>query len=191
MFTGIIETMATVIGAERKGTLLELTLQSGISAQLHIDQSVSHNGVCLTVIDVLDDTHRVQLVEETLRRSAFGQTGIGDSINLERAMPADGRFEGHIVQGHVDCTGHVLSIDNGMYTIGYPAEYARFLVQKGSVCVDGVSLTVAGLGDNTFSVAIIPYTYDHTTFGSYSEGDRVNLEFDILGKYLLRMQELK
>jgi len=190
MFTGIIETIGEVVSVLGHDDILEMAVRSSISQDLRIDQSVNHNGVCLTVVHTGHGIHRVQLVKETCDRSTFGSIKAGDLVNLERAMPASGRFEGHIVQGHVDCTGTVAEIADGRYEFAYPEKYARLLVGKGSVCVNGVSLTVAALGGSTFTVAIIPYTLEHTNFSQLKAGDAVNLEFDILGKYLIRMAEL-
>ena len=176
---------------EKKGTILNLTLRSSISDKLKVDQSVSHDGVCLTIVEVKDHTHRVQLVDETLRRSHFAQVKKGESINLERSMSASGRFEGHIVQGHVDCTGKVISVKDGVYTIQYPVDFAKYVVEKGSICVNGVSLTIASLREDMFSVAIIPYTLEYTNFKDLSPGDIVNLEFDILAKHLARIIDLQ
>ena len=190
MFTGIIETIGEVMTVLRHDNIMEMTVRSGISADLHVDQSVAHDGVCLTVVHVTGDHHRVQLVEETCARSTFREVKTGQILNLERAMPADGRFEGHLVQGHVDCTGELIGIHAGIYTFRFPDAHARFLVEKGSICVNGVSLTVAALTADTFGVAIIPYTLEHTSFRKLKAGDQVNLEFDILGKYLARWQQL-
>ena len=189
MFTGIIETIGEVVSVLGHDDIVEMTVRSPISGELRVDQSVNHNGVCLTVVHTAHGMHRVQLVKETCDRSTFGNIMTGDRVNLERAMPANGRFEGHIVQGHVDCTGTLVSIDENLYTFSYPASYARLIVEKGSICIDGISLTVAAVTDDTFSVALIPYTLDNTIFGALASGDRVNLEFDILGKYLLKMAE--
>ncbi len=191
MFTGIIETIGEVIGIENTDDILNLIVHSGISSELRVDQSVAHDGVCLTVVNVVDDTHKVQLVKETLHRTNFKSIRIGDEINLERSMPANGRFEGHIVQGHVDGVGHLISVENGLYTFSYPQVYAKLMTQKGSICVNGISLTVATLTDNTFGVAIIPHTLAHTNFKSMTPSTVVNLEFDILAKHLTRMIEVR
>jgi riboflavin synthase len=191
MFTGIIEACGEVVQTERIHNILTVRVRSPISANLKVDQSVSHDGVCLTVVAVQNDIHTVQLVQETLDKSHFQGLKEGAIINLERAMSAADRFEGHLVQGHVDGTGQLISVRDGMYTFSYPLTHAKLLVEKGSVCVNGVSLTVARLLDETFTVAIIPYTLANTNFNQISPGSIANLEFDILGKYLIRMIELR
>lgn len=191
MFTGIIETTGEVIQVERSETIMTLVIRSTISSELRVDQSVAHNGVCLTVVATDSDTHTVQLVQETLDRSNFNSIKSGDVLNLERSMLASARFEGHIVQGHVDATGSLVTIKDGIYTFRYPASYAKLLVEKGSVCINGISLTVAALDTDTFGVAIIPYTLANTTFNKLSPGSIVNLEFDILAKHLVRIMDLR
>jgi len=191
MFTGIIEATGLVDGTRWQGDIFEMTIRSDISSFLHVDQSVSHDGVCLTVVGVSGDTHRVQLVRETLERSHFKTIGTGSLINLERAMPANGRFEGHFVQGHVDCEGEIVSIKDGIYSIRYPGAYAKYLTEKGSVSVNGVSLTVARLSEDVFGVAIIPYTLSHTNFRDLAPGSKVNLEFDMLAKHIVRVIQLE
>jgi riboflavin synthase len=190
MFTGIIETVGEVVAVLGHDEIVEMTVRSSVSSELKVDQSVNHNGVCLTIVHVSNGMHRVQLVRETIARSNFKDVKAGDSINLERAMQASGRYEGHVVQGHVDVTGEVVNIVDGLYEISYDETNAPLLVEKGSVCINGVSLTIARLSDETFSVAIIPYTLDHTNFNQLKVGDLVNVEFDILGKYLVRMISL-
>lgn len=192
MFTGIVETMGQVVALEKEGTNLHVAITSILAGELKIDQSVSHNGVCLTVTR-LDgtDIHWVTAVRETLLKSSLGSLQPGDYVNLERSMKADGRFDGHIVQGHVDQVGHVAGIEDqrGSWQFDFqydPAE-ENITVEKGSICVNGVSLTCFNSRDGAFSVAIIPYTYEHTTFGMLKTGDAVNLEFDILGKYIRRL----
>ena len=188
MFTGIIETIGRVEEPRPQGTNLEFTVSSAISDKLNIDQSVLHNGVCLTVTGRHNNTHTVIAVKETLDRSNLGKLKAGDPINLERAMPADGRFDGHMVQGHVDQQIRSLSrtAEDGSwrFEFEYIEDAHGLLVEKGSVCLSGVSLTVAGLSDNSFSVVVIPYTYEHTTFQYLQVGDTMNLEFDIIGKYI-------
>lgn len=191
MFTGIIETTGVVIQVDRSDTIMTLVIRSSISSELRVDQSVSHNGVCLTIVAVNDDTHNVQLVQETLNRSNFETVKPGDILNLERSMLASARFEGHIVQGHVDATGSLVNIKDGIYTFSYPASYAKLIGEKGSVCVNGISLTVTALDAETFGVAIIPYTLEHTNFKQLQPGSLVNLEFDILAKHLVRLIELR
>jgi riboflavin synthase len=191
MFTGIIESIGEVVETSNAGAILTLTIRSGISAQLKRDQSVSHNGVCLTVVSVQNDTHSVQLVAETIDRSAFGSVRMGDRINLERSLPVSGRFEGHIVQGHVDGVGTLLSIDDGIFMFRYPPVFSAYLIEKGSVCVHGVSLTVARLIDDTFGVALIPHTLQFTNFADLKPGTDINLEFDMIAKHLIRLLELR
>lgn len=194
MFTGIIETTGRVVAMQKEGSNVHFTIASDISSQLKVDQSLAHNGVCLTVTNLSEGTHTVTAVEETLQRSNLGKLRPGDALNLERAMRSDGRLDGHIVQGHVDTTGictGVEELDGSWY---FHFEYApnpdHLLVDKGSVCVNGVSLTVVNPTEKTFSVAIIPYTYEHTNFNAIRPGDTVNLEFDIIGKYIARYVRL-
>lgn len=190
MFTGIIETLGTLVSAEKEGTNIHFTFKSPISAQLKVDQSISHNGVCLTVVDQKDDRHTVTAIDETLLRTDLGELEVGDEVNLERCMPAHGRFDGHIVQGHVDMLGNVVSVEerDGSHIFSFEhAEGENFTVDKGSITVNGVSLTAFNTSDTGFSVAIIPYTKDHTTFKNLKVGNTVNLEFDIIGKYVARM----
>ena len=191
MFTGIVERIGEVVAIDRTETTFDLIVRSGISSALRVDQSVSHDGVCLTVVAVNGDTHTVQLVQETLDRTTFHRINVGDTLNLERSMRANGRFEGHIVQGHVDGMGHLISIKNGIYTFRYPEVYAHLIAEKGSICINGISLTVAALTRDTFGVAIIPYTLANTNFHTLSPGSAVNLEFDILAKHLARITDLR
>ena len=191
MFTGIIERTGRVEALYREGTNVRFAIRSPLSAELRIDQSVSHNGVCLTVTAVYDDVHEVVAIEETLRKSNLGALVEGSTVNLERCMAANGRFDGHIVQGHVDVTGHVKAIHDRdgswQFDFAFPSEFATLIVEKGSVCINGVSLTCFNCGTDSFSVAIIPYTWEHTTFRDLRPGDAVNLEFDIVGKYVRRL----
>ena len=191
MFTGIIETLGTVSEIKSEGSNLHVAIKSSISHELKIDQSVSHNGVCLTVTKVENGIHWVTAIDETLKKSTLGKLKKGDAINLERCMVANGRFDGHIVQGHVDQTGIVQSIkdENGswLFDFEYDASQGNVTVEKGSICVNGVSLTCFNSKPNGFTVAIIPYTYEHTSFGSLKAGDPVNLEFDIIGKYVKKL----
>ncbi|HTF16677.1 MAG TPA: riboflavin synthase [Chryseolinea sp.] len=190
MFTGIIETMGKVVAIDR-GANTTFQIESEIGSALRIDQSVSHNGVCLTVIAVDGNVHKVEAIAETLQKSNLGGLAVGDTVNLERCMLNNGRFDGHIVQGHVDQTGTVVSAtDIGgswLYVISYDDAQGNVTVEKGSVGVNGVSLTCFNSKHGEFTVAIIPYTYAHTTFGRLRSGDRVNLEFDIIGKYVKRL----
>lgn len=200
MFSGIVEGMGEVVALEREGTNVTFTLRCAFADELHIDQSLAHNGVCLTVVALGDDgTYKVTAIDETLRRSNLGKLEPGSKVNLERSMRMDGRLDGHIVQGHVDTTARCVSVEeqdgSWRYTFRYEAdrELARrgyMTVDKGSVTVNGVSLTVCDPTEDSFSVCIIPYTHDHTNFGLIQEGTEVNLEFDILGKYLARLASL-
>lgn len=190
MFTGIVETLGEVTGIEHTGTNKHLLLTSIITGELKVDQSVSHNGVCLTVVEVAADRYRVTAVEETLLRTNLGSLKVGDAVNLERCLRVGDRLDGHMVQGHVDTTTECLSVeDRGgswWFTLALPAQ-RELLVEKGSICLNGVSLTIADLRPGDFSVAIIPYTFEHTTFHRLRPGDRVNVEFDVLGKYVQRL----
>ncbi len=192
MFTGIIESIGIVQASFTEGTNKTFLIQSPISNQLKIDQSLAHSGVCLTVTTVSSDSHQVTAVSETLSKTNLNQWQVGTCINLERCMKADGRFDGHIVQGHVDDTARCTAIQNmsGSWKFDFTlnhVEQSTLLVEKGSVCINGVSLTCYDVGESNFSVAIIPYTMEHTTFKNLKEGDTVNLEFDIIGKYVRRM----
>ena len=194
MFTGIIETIGKVVDLKREDSNLHLTIQSSISHELKIDQSVSHNGVCLTVVDVNANTHRVTAIDETLKKTNLGALQIGDEVNLERCTKVGDRFDGHIVQGHVDQTRECISVQeqNGswLYTFKYLPSKQNIVVEKGSICINGISLTAFNAKDDLFSVAIIPYTYEHTNIKQVKKGSLVNLEFDIIGKYVARMMEL-
>ncbi|MFN5372070.1 MAG: riboflavin synthase [Bacteroidia bacterium] len=188
MFTGIIESTGYVEHIENEGSNSHFTIRSSISSALKIDQSIAHDGVCLTVTQVNGDTHRVTAIAETLNRSSLGKWTIGKQINLERCMKADGRFDGHIVQGHVDCIGKLERIEDrngswGLFFSHVPGD-TFITVPKGSICVNGVSLTVVESDSTFFSVEIIPFTWQHTNLGGLKPGDVVNLEFDIIGKYL-------
>jgi len=191
MFTGIIETVGIITQLKREGTNLHLFVESTISGELKIDQSISHDGVCLTVTRIENDGHWVTAIDETLKKSNLGFIVAGDNVNLERCMIANGRFDGHVVQGHVDQTGRIISIleKNGswLFDVEYDSEPGNITVEKGSICVNGVSLTCFNSRENRFTVAIIPYTFEHTTFGRLKEGDTVNLEFDVIGKYVQRI----
>lgn len=194
MFTGIIEAMGAVRQIHKEGTNVHFTLASPISGELKIDQSLAHNGVCLTVVALGEGTHTVTAIEETLIRSNLGDLQVGDAVNLERSMRSDGRLDGHIVQGHVDATARCTGVETREGSWYYHFQYAptpeHLLVDKGSIAINGVSLTVVNPTEDRFSVAIIPYTFDHTTFGSLKEGMRVNLEFDVLGKYIAKYAAL-
>ncbi len=195
MFTGIIEAVGKVVDLKRDEGNLHLTVQSSISSELKVDQSVSHNGVCLTVVEVKGNTHRVTAIDETLKKTNLGALLIGDEVNLERCMKIGHRLDGHIVQGHVDQTGESVSVEeqNGswLFTFKYTPTKDNLVVEKGSICINGTSLTAFNAKDELFSVAIIPYTYEHTNIKQVKIGSLVNLEFDIIGKYVARMMELK
>ena len=191
MFTGIIETLGTVTNLTTAQGNLHITVASGIAQELKIDQSVAHNGVCLTVVALNDNTHTVTAIEETLNKTSLGQLRTGDLVNLERCMQMNARLDGHIVQGHVDQTAVCIkriNLDGSWeYTFQYDAAKGNVTVEKGSVCINGISLTVVDSAADTFSVAIIPYTYEHTNLQNVQEGSVVNLEFDIIGKYVARL----
>ncbi len=200
MFSGIIEEFATVVNIEHDKDNIDFTLKCSFVDELNIDQSVAHNGVCLTVVKIKDGTYTVTAMRETLERSNLGQLRIGDKVNVERSMLMNGRLDGHIVQGHVDMTAECVAKEDAAgstyftFQYAYDPEMARrgyFTVDKGSVTVNGVSLTVCNPSENTFQVAIIPYTMEHTNFCDIKIGTRVNLEFDILGKYIARLQQLQ
>ncbi|WP_461532560.1 riboflavin synthase [Sinomicrobium sp.] len=195
MFTGIIETLGTVKETVREGDNLHITMSCSFTEELRIDQSVSHNGVCLTVIAIEGNQYTVTAIRETLERSNLGQIAVGDEVNLERAMKLGDRLDGHIVQGHVDQTAVCKSIEsaNGstVFTFGYDASSSNITIEKGSITIDGTSLTVVDSGKDFFSVAIIPYTLEHTNFRNYTKGSVVNLEFDVVGKYVARLMELR
>lgn len=191
MFTGIIETLGNVVDLRKNDGNLELVVSSAIAHELKIDQSVAHNGICLTVVELKDNLHRVTAIDETLKKTNLGSIAIGDEVNLERCMQMNGRLDGHIVQGHVDQTGECISVEdqNGswLYTFRYKPSVNNLVVEKGSICINGISLTAFNAIDDLFSVAIIPYTYEHTNIKSVKPGSLVNLEFDIIGKYVARM----
>ena len=199
MFSGIVETAAVVTRLEKDKDNLHITLKCEFTDELKIDQSVAHNGVCLTVVNIDGDEYTVTAIKETLDKSNLGLLGIGTKVNLERSMKIDGRLDGHIVQGHVDQTAVCQSVEenNGSwyYTFRYKVDEAQkrkgyTTVEKGSVTVNGVSLTVCDSKDDGFSVAIIPYTYEHTNFHQIKEGTVVNIEFDMIGKYLCKLMNI-
>lgn len=190
MFTGIIETLAEVVSTRKDGGNLVITIQTPLARELKIDQSVAHNGVCLTVTNIQGDTYETTAVAETLQKSNLGQLTPTQFVNLERAMVFNGRIDGHLVQGHVDSVGECISCQeqdgSWLYRFRYPKEFAALLVEKGSICMNGISLTVFDVTNDEFSVAIIPYTYEHTNVSNIKPGALINLEFDILGKYVAR-----
>jgi len=191
VFTGIIETLGEVKQLQNEGGNLHITVESILSQELKIDQSVSHNGVCLTVVSLEGHTHTVTAIEETLEKSSLKNLEVGSKINLERAMILGSRLDGHIVQGHVDQTGTCTAIEekdgSWFFSFEYNASQNNVTIEKGSITIDGVSLTVVNSGKNSFSVAIIPYTFEHTCFNSYKVGTIVNLEFDVIGKYVAKL----
>jgi riboflavin synthase len=198
MFSGIVEETATVVALVKEQENLHLTMKCSFVDELKIDQSVAHNGVCLTVVKIEDGTYTVTAMKETIERSNLGLLNVGDEVNVERSMMMNGRLDGHIVQGHVDQTAECIAIDDAegswYFTFKYTfdKEMARrgyLTVDKGSVTVNGVSLTVCNPTDDTFQVAIIPYTYEHTNFHAFKVGSRVNIEFDIIGKYISRINQ--
>ncbi|HVV56541.1 MAG TPA: riboflavin synthase [Mucilaginibacter sp.] len=193
MFTGIIETLGTVTALRHEQGNLHITVSSSVAGELRIDQSVSHNGVCLTVIALEEGRHTVTAIEETLNKTNLGALKTGDLVNLERCMQMNGRLDGHIVQGHVDqtavCTDFKALDGSWEYTFEYDPAQGNVTVEKGSVCVNGISLTVVNSKANSFSVAIIPYTYEHTNLQQVRLSSVVNVEFDIIGKYVARLMQ--
>ena len=194
MFTGIIETLGQVKKLEKDQENLHITVCSDFTNELKIDQSVSHNGVCLTVVDISGSEYKVTAIKETLDKTSLNTLQKNDFVNLERGMKLGDRLDGHIVQGHIDQTGICKEIKDAAgstyFTFEYDPGLSNITIEKGSITVNGVSLTVVNSGKNTFSVAIIPYTLDHTTFQHFKVGSMVNLEFDVIGKYVTRLQEL-
>ena len=194
MFTGIIETLGSITNVEKEQENLHLTIKSSITHELKIDQSVAHNGVCLTVVAINNDEYTVTAIKETLDKTNIGFLKTNDIVNLERAMKLGDRLDGHIVQGHVDETGVCTNIkdENGstVYTFEYNSDKNNVTIEKGSITINGVSLTVVNSTKNGFSVAIIPYTWENTTFKTLQVGDTVNLEFDVIGKYVARLTNL-
>lgn len=195
MFTGIVEALAEITAIEKEQSNIHFTLTCPFTSELKIDQSVAHNGCCLTVVAIEGDTYTVTAIQETLIKTNLGTWKIGDKVNVERCMPMNGRLDGHIVQGHVDTTANCTSIEqqdgSWIFSFEYNKNAAHLTVEKGSITVNGTSLTVVNSKPNTFSVAIIPYTYDHTVFHQLKTGDKVNLEFDIVGKYVARLMEVR
>ena len=193
MFTGIIESLGKVTNVKADRGNIDFTIQSEISNELKIDQSVSHNGVCLTVTETTENTHTVTAVKETLEKSSLGSFSVDDLINLERAMKLGERLDGHLVQGHVDgvakCIGVSVNDGSWIYKFEFDIKNEMLLIEKGSICINGVSLTVFDIAETTFKVTIIPYTYENTQFKKLKEGDIVNIEFDMVGKYLARFNK--
>jgi riboflavin synthase len=191
MFTGIIECIATVKDIVADGTNLHFVLESPVTKELKVDQSVAHNGVCLTVVALNGNEHKVTAVAETLAKTNLGKWQKGDEINIERSLRAGDRLDGHFVQGHVDgraeCVEQRALEGSWLFRFRFPVEFTQLVIEKGSICINGVSLTIFNVGRDEFTVTIIPYTYEHTNFHNIVEGSVVNVEFDVLGKYLLRM----
>lgn len=191
MFTGIIETIGTITGLKKEGSNIRISLSSSFTSELKIDQSVAHNGVCLTVVKIHEDIYEVVAIDETLQRTNLGDQRVGAKINLERCMKLGDRLDGHMVQGHVDTVATVISVKEAdgswVYAFEFPKADGHLTVEKGSICVNGVSLTVVDSKDNSFSVAIIPFTKEHTNFRDLQKGDRVNIEFDVVGKYVVKL----
>jgi riboflavin synthase len=193
MFTGIVESTSELLAIKNQGSNLDFTFKTALVSELKIDQSLCHNGVCLTVVELSDNSYHVTAIEETLKKTNLGQLKIGDRVNLERCMPAHGRFDGHIVQGHVDQVAYCTQIEDreGSWNLRFefrePME--SILVEKGSICLNGISLTVFDIEENAFTVSIIPYTWEFTNLSELVIGSSVNIEFDVLGKYLLKLSE--
>ena len=191
MFTGIIETLGTIQEIKKENTNIHIKINSSITNELKIDQSVAHNGICLTVVAIEDSFYTVTAIDETIKKTNLAHWKAGDNVNLERAMKLGDRLDGHIVQGHVDQTGTCIVAEqtNGswLYTFEYDEELNNITIEKGSITVNGVSLTVVNSKKNQFSVAIIPYTYENTNFKNFKIGTKVNLEFDVIGKYISRL----
>jgi riboflavin synthase len=195
MFTGIIETLGEVVALKKELSNLHIQVKSSITSELKIDQSVAHNGVCLTVVAIDKDVYTVTAIEETLKKTNLSELQNGGKVNLERCMMMNGRLDGHIVQGHVDQVGVCLSVHetNGSWSYVFQFQPTRehLIVEKGSICINGISLTAFNVTENSFEVAIIPYTYEHTNLHQVKAGDKVNLEFDIIGKYVARLHSIK
>ena len=194
MFTGIIETLGTVLKAETLGTNRVFWIESPISNQFKADQSVAHNGVCLTIEEVIENTHRVTAIEETLLKTNLMTLNPGELVNIERCIQMNGRLDGHFVQGHVDCAGECIDIlkkeGSHQFKFKFPQDFTHLVIEKGSICLNGISLTIFDVGLNDFSVAIIPYTFEHTNIKNIVIGSIVNIEFDVIGKYIQRATHL-
>ena len=188
MFTGIIESVGEIKSIVQNQKNIDMEILSPISGELRVDESISHNGVCLTVTEFNSKSHKVTLVDETLKKSNFSNVKVGSLLNLERSMKANGRLDGHIVQGHVDDTAKCVNIvdqsNSWLYTFKISKDFSNYIIEKGSICVNGVSLTCYNINEDEFTVAIIPHTYEFTNFNLINIGELVNIEFDILGKYI-------
>lgn len=195
MFTGIVETLGIISDIKKDQENIHLTIQTNITNELKIDQSVAHNGVCLTVVNLFDDKHVVTAIKETIDKTTLGSWQIGDKVNIERAMKLGDRLDGHIVQGHVDQTAICTNVEDKdgswEFTFEYDTALNNITIEKGSITINGTSLTVVNSKKDSFSVAIIPYTYENTIFHTFEVGTKVNLEFDVVGKYIARMYELQ
>jgi riboflavin synthase len=195
MFTGIVESTGKIISIEKKGTNASFWIESHLSGELKVDQSLSHDGVCLTVEAIKDNHHRVTAIEETLKKTNLSDWSVGNQVNLERCMLMNGRLDGHIVQGHVDATATCIEYQvlegSWEYQFEFPDEFGHLVIEKGSIAVNGTSLTCFNVSKNHFSIAVIPYTYEHTSIHQVHIGSIVNIEFDILGKYVQRWMQLK
>ncbi len=194
MFTGIIEQLGIVEAIETNQSNLTLTIQSALAAELKVDQSLSHSGVCLTVEEIMGNQYKVTAIDETLKKTTIGLWKKGDIVNLERCLRFDGRLDGHIVQGHVDtvgtCIGYIEKNGSWEYIIEIDKKFAALIIEKGSIALNGISLTIFNITNTTFTVAIIPYTYEHTNMHTLALGDKVNVEFDMVGKYVNRINKI-
>jgi len=195
MFTGIIETIGIVKSITGAGSNKSFWIESAISRELVIDQSISHDGACLTVEEINESSHRVTAIEETLKKTNLSSWKVGDFVNLERSLKTDSRLDGHFVQGHVDatatCKGKLEKKGSWEYEFSFPKKFAELIIEKGSVCINGISLTAYDVKKKSFKTAIIPYTYEHTNIKTVQKSDLVNIEFDLMGKYILRRLSLK
>ncbi len=194
MFTGIIETMGTIKKVLRSGSNIDFWVECSITPELRVDQSVAHNGVCLTVVEIAGNEYRVTAVDETLRKTNLGHWTEGTMVNIERSLKVGDRLDGHFVQGHVDstaiCTERKELEGSWLFSFRFPAQFAGLVIEKGSICINGVSLTVFNVMKDSFTVTIIPYTYTHTNFQHIDKDTEVNIEFDVFGKYMLRQKEI-
>ncbi|WP_026836822.1 riboflavin synthase [Gillisia sp. JM1] len=194
MFTGIVEEVGEILEIKKDKGNLNIYVAASMTSELKIDQSVAHNGVCLTVVAINDNSYLVTAIQETLEKSNLGSLNAGDRVNLERGMKLGARLDGHLVQGHVDQTAECVGVkeENGswVFTFNYDSALGNITIEKGSITINGVSLTIVNSGIHQFSVAIIPYTYEHTTFKNLKDGDTVNLEFDVIGKYVKRLTQM-